>query len=249
VLPPPEHFVVCVHDAWPAHARELATIFDALRPRIGRTFAVAAVPLPMEEPWSAHAPAARELAAQIRDGADELLLHGLTHRRPPSRSPLSWIIGRNDEFARLAPAETASRLRRGLQLLGDAIGLPVRGVLPPAWRAGNIPAALDDVGLDFIVGMTCVRTTTRGGGRMVPLATRSWDAGPIAPLGHLLDLWGTALSCRPTAVPSIALHPADVTRNFLPRALSCIDRLLAAGRRPTTFRQLLAPAPAPPAAP
>jgi len=241
---PRDQFVVCVHDVWPAHEREIAAIFDALRPRLGRAVSVAAVPLPAGKPWVNACP----LASLVRESSDEVLLHGLTHQRPRSMSPLSTLIGRHDEFARLHLGETMARLRQGRELLADLIGTPVHGVLPPAWRAGRIPAALDDVGLEFVVGMTCVRVARSRGGRTVPLATRSWDAGPIGPLGHLLDLWGATLAWRKTAaVPSIALHPADVRRNFLPRAMACIDRLLAVGRRPTTFRQLLVASSARPA--
>ena len=231
-----DHFVVCVHDVWPAHEREIVSILDALKPRIGRTVSVATVPLPLGKGW----PSTSQLVSLVRENVDEVLLHGLTHHRLRSISPLSTIIGRHDEFARLSFAETTARLRQGLALLTDSIGTSVHGVLPPAWRAGTIQAALDDVGLEFIVGMTGVRAAKSFGGRTVPLATRSWDAGPIRPLGHLLDLWGTTLAWRKTAVPSIALHPADVRRNYLSRALACLDRLLAEGRRPTTFRQLLA---------
>jgi hypothetical protein len=241
---PPDHFVVCVHDVWPVHEREIAAIFEALRPRVGRAVSVAVVPLPLGKPWPRHC----GLPALVLNGADEVLLHGLTHQRPRSMSLLSAIIGRHDEFARLHLGETMARLRQGRELLADLIGTPVHGVLPPAWRAGRITAALDDVGLEFVVGMTSVRVSRRRGGRTVPLATRSWDAGPIGPLGHLLDLWGATLAWRKTAaVPSIALHPADVRRSFLPRAMACIDRLLADGRRPTTFRQLLVASSAPPA--
>jgi hypothetical protein len=236
---PAAHLVVCVHDAWPSRVREIATIMDELRPRVGRAISVGAVPRPMGRPWSDDPLAARELCMMVREGAAEVLLHGLTHHRPASLSPLSILIGRHDEFARLSRAETTSRLRDGAAMLREAFDLPVRGVLPPAWRAGNIPAALRDAGLEFVVGMRGART---GAGRGdVRLATWSWDAGPIAPLGHLLDVWGNLLSCRTTSVPCIALHPADVTRpRFLRRALLIIDRLLAAGRRPATFNQLLA---------
>jgi hypothetical protein len=250
VSDPAAHFVVSVHDAWPAHVREIATILKELRPRVGRAISLAATPMPMGRPWSDDPPAARELCAMVHDGVAEVLLHGLTHHRPASLSPLSILIGRHDEFATLPLEEAITRLRDGAARLRDALDLPIRGVLPPAWRAGNIPAALRDAGLEFVVGMCGVRSGPTGGDQRITLATWSWDAGKVAPLGHLLDLWGNFLSCRTTSVPCIALHPADVTRPyFRRRALSIIDRLLAAGRRPATFEQLLAarsPPPPPP---
>jgi predicted deacetylase len=240
-----DSFIVCVHDAWPAHARQIADIFEVLKPRVGRAVSVAVVPLPAGRPWAQFPADAASLVEQIHDRSDEILLHGLTHRRPASASPASWIIGGNDEFAALPRDQALRRLRQGAALLRDLFGVPVRGVLPPAWRAGTIPAALGDAGLRFIVGMASVRTASPiSGGRGVRLATWSWDAGPVATPGAFLDAWGSVLSwCNRTAVPCVALHPADVTRRLLPRALRRIDHLIALGRRPTSFERLLDLAP------
>jgi hypothetical protein len=226
-------FVVCIHDAWPANAGEISRVLDAVRPLVGGVVSVAATPLPRGEAWPDDARAA-DLVRLLRERAAEVLLHGLTHARPPSLSPFSYLIGNNDEFAQLSPDETVDRLRQGRQLLG-AVRPEVRGVLPPAWRAGNIPAALADAGLDFVVGMSRVRGA---GGRHVPLATWSWDPGPVAPLAYVLELWGTVLSCRRSAVPCVAIHPADVRRGLLRRVTDRIERLLRHGMRPTTFGEL-----------
>ena len=225
-------FVVSVHDAWPANAPELSQILDAVRPLVGEVVSVAATPLPLGRPWPEDS--GKALVRVLRERVAEVLLHGLTHARPASLSPFSHLVGRNDEFARLPHDETVACLRRGRRML-DRVGIDVRGVLPPAWRAGNIAAALRGAGLDFVVGMSCVRGP---GGPSVPLATWSWDPGPVAPLANLLELWGTVLGCRRSAVPCVAIHPADVRRRFLPRATKRIEGLLRAGLRPATFLEL-----------
>ena len=226
-------FVVCIHDAWPANAPVISQVLDAVRPLVGHVVSVAATPLPRGEAWPDNAQTV-ELVRLLRDRTAEVLLHGLTHARPPSLSPFSCLIGRNDEFARVSRDETLDRLRRGRQML-DRLGREVRGVLPPAWRAGNIPAALADAGFDFVVGMSRVRGAD---GRHVPLATWSWDPGPVAPLASLLELWGTVLSCRTSAAPCVVIHPADVRRGFLRRATERIGLLLRRGMTPTTFGEL-----------
>ncbi len=226
-------FVVCIHDAWPANGPEVSQILDAVRLLVGEVVSVAATPLPLGRPWPEDEGTAR-LVRLLRERVAEVLLHGLTHARPVSLSPLSCLIGRNDEFARVPHDETVARLRRGRMMLAG-IGRDVRGVLPPAWRAGKIPAALGDAGLDFVVGMSSVRGA---GGRNVPLATWSWDPGPAAPLANLLELWGTVLTCRRSAVPCVAIHPADLRRRLLPRATKRIERLLRAGLRPATYGEL-----------
>jgi peptidoglycan/xylan/chitin deacetylase (PgdA/CDA1 family) len=230
-----ERFVVCVHDAWPANVVEIEIILDALRPLVGKTISLAATPLPFDQPWPKEE--SGQLIRLMRECSAEVLLHGLTHRRAWSLDPLSALIGRHDEFAALDPHKALERLRQGRLLLRRHTDLPVRGLLPPAWRAGRIPGILGAAGLDFIVGMRAVRGMN---GAMVPLATWSWDAGPSASLGYVLEHWGAILSWRKAAVPCVALHPADVRRNFLWRAMRLLRGLRATGRRPTTFGQLLA---------
>ncbi|MFT5686552.1 MAG: hypothetical protein ACI8RZ_007508 [Myxococcota bacterium] len=88
--------------------------------------------------------------------------------------------------------------------------------------------------MDFVVHLD--RLTHRTGSRR--LATFSWDVGPIRAVSRLGEGLGGLLALRPDSVPCVALHPADVTRGLLPRALRRIDAL-AATHTPARFEALL----------
>jgi hypothetical protein len=67
----------------------------------------------------------------------------------------------------------------------------------------------------------------------IPLATWSWDCGRIGWLGHVAETYGSLrFRWQPQVLPTIAIHPADVSRGFLPRAVLICQRLLNEGRRP-----------------
>ena len=80
-------------------------ILEALRPLVGNAVSVAVVPKPGGIAWPTGAPA-DALRRALDQSADEILLHGLTHRRGWSLDPLSWMIGRSDELAGLSPAKS-----------------------------------------------------------------------------------------------------------------------------------------------
>ncbi len=216
------HFNVCVHDVHPRFSAELRTIFAALRQRLGAAWSAGVVPLPDGRPWSD-----RSLLAALSES--EVLLHGCTHRRR-RRSPIAWWLGGADELVGLTASQAAARIAQGAAALADLTGAPPRGFLPPAWRMGR---ASHPAGLDFVVRID--RLTHPGGSRR--LATFSWDVGP-RPASALGEGLGGLLSLRAGAIPCVALHPADVSRGLLPRALRRIDALSAAGT-PTRFKALL----------
>lgn len=227
--------VVCIHDVCPDTWNAVSQIIAMLHDDLGDMISLAAIPQPDGKPWLM-GKETRSLIARLTK-SPEVLLHGLTHRRRGSWSPMSQLIGRNDEFARLSSQEAAGRLLEGSAILMRMLRRPIDGVLPPAWCAGRIRHVYRQVGLRFIVGMSGVQDANR----RLPLATWSWDAGPVRPLGHLLDLWGNVLSWRTSATPCLAIHPTDLRRRFLPRAMRILKRLIRAGYEPTTFGRLIAP--------
>jgi peptidoglycan/xylan/chitin deacetylase (PgdA/CDA1 family) len=228
-------FVVCVHDVHPGTYPEILPVLDALEPLVGAVVSAAVVPKPGGVAWPMGA-AADALRRMLHQSASEVLLHGLTHRRAWSLDPLSWLIGRCDELAGLSRVRVLDRAREGLETMQTAIGREVRGAVPPGWRSGYLGELLGELGLSFLVGIHALVTAS---GKRQALATWSWDAGPIAPAGWLLECAG-ALLAREAATPVVVLHPADVRRRFLPRAIRRIRLLLDEGGVPVTFAHLAA---------
>ncbi len=233
-------FVVCVHDVHPGTLPEILPVFDALRPLVGSVVSAAVVAKPRGMAWPTGLPA-DALRRALHQSTGEVLLHGLTHRRRWSLDPLSWLIGRSDELIGLSREQVLDRAREGLEIIHAEIGREVRGAIPPGWRSGCLGEVLGSLGLSFMIGM---RAMVMASGQRRSLATLSWDAGPVTPAGWLLEWAGSAMG-RGAATPVVVLHPVDVNRGFLPRALRRIRVLLDEGRVPVTFEQLASSADGP----
>ena len=81
-------FVVCIHDATPAYARETRAILRDLAPILGRRMAFGVVPDWYGEwPLLAHPGYCR----LVRESCEELLLHGYFHQRLRGRGPATLI--------------------------------------------------------------------------------------------------------------------------------------------------------------
>lgn len=220
-------YLVIVHDVAPPFVESLRTITRALDPLVGRQVAGAVVPC-----WHgwAHIDADATFRAYIQATFGEVLLHGFTHRAPTPRGAVAALTDGADEFGGLTAAAAGDRLRCGYTVLNAHIGLPIRGFVPPAWRPGPVtPALLMACGLEYALGLWRFRDTRQGG---LPLAVSSWDCGRIAALGLAGEALGILRrAITPAALPCIVLHPCDVARGYLPRALRQIQRLRAAGYR------------------
>jgi predicted deacetylase len=236
-------FHVSIHDVAPIHRGALDRLLTALRPRVGSCLSVAVVPAWRGAPLEA----ARDRGWAADLGADELLVHGLTHavgpgrRLRPEARALAWLTGGANELDALSRGEAAAALERARDRVAEVFERAPAGLVPPAWRLGSLAAA--DVwraGLALLVGLSRVIAVD---GRARALATSSWDVGPtaLAPLGEAV---GAVLSIatRGAAVPCAVLHPRDVERGLAGRALARIDAWLAAGRRPATLTALIAEA-------
>ncbi|HUR47677.1 MAG TPA: DUF2334 domain-containing protein [Candidatus Saccharimonadales bacterium] len=215
-------FIVSVHDVEPRFLKEIMTIVEALRERVGTTMCAAVVAEPMAQPGSTR------FGSWVKEHFEEIALHGYSHRSSLRWHPISILTGGANEFSGLPKAEALERLGRGQKALTCAMGSPARVFVPPAWCAGAVAvkgAARE--GLSTIVTLRLLLTEE---GR-IPLATYSWDCGRPGLLGYAGEWLGGLLA----GIPCITFHPADVRRGFLERGLSMVDRRLNEGRSPITF--------------
>jgi hypothetical protein len=226
--PPHRTFLVVVHDVAPPFFDALRTITRELCSVIDGAIAGAVVPH-----WHGAARLRRpsRFVDYVRSSFDEVLLHGYTHYAPRSSSIVGLLTAGADEFGALTPVEAASRLRRGHALLVERLGLPVRGFVAPAWQPGPVSSSLlRDCGLDYRLGFWGLWPSY---GVALPLAVWSWDCGRIAAAGLAGEALGhVRLSLRPDVTPCVVLHPRDVARGYLARALRLIERFLGSGWRP-----------------
>jgi peptidoglycan/xylan/chitin deacetylase (PgdA/CDA1 family) len=223
-------FLVFVHDVAVAQRAELDQLWSALRPRVGAQLHVACIGAAAQQ----HPTQTIELVSSWSREV-EIVAHGQLHQRPPSLDPFSWVTGRSDEFAALPATIAEGRVRQSRELLEALFRRPVRGFVPPAFRFGTLTlAALLRAGYTYAAGLAWLR---HRGGR-VPLGTYAWDAGHLSVLFPGLEAMGHVLAARPGALPCVVLHPADVRRGLVPRALLRIDALLERGLRPVRLGDL-----------
>lgn len=227
-------FLVVVHDVTPFFATEIERVLDALVPLVGTRLSAAVVPC-----W--HGGTSEDshhgFWQTVSDSFQEVLLHGDHHLNEKSATWLSLLTGSADEFSRLTEVECDARIASGLEQMACLIQNRPVGFLPPAWQRGRVtPAVLLRHGLRFVLGMHGLEFVGHG---IIPLTTWSWDWGRIGWLGHVAETYGSLRSrWQPWALPTIAIHPADVSRGFLPRAVLICQRLLEEGRRPVLAVEL-----------
>ena len=227
-------FLVCVHDATPAHAHETRVIIRDLAPLVGRRLSFAVVPDWLGAwPLSAHPGYCRLL----KESAEELLLHGYLHRRRRGRGPVSWLAEDSDEMNGLDAGETRATLARAQGAFTDAFGKPARGFLAPAWQRGRvIPGEGSAPGVEHVLGFFSLDSAT---GRKVPLATSTWDCGRWGCAGHLGHGIGWVTRWLGRGVPTLAIHPRDLERGYWPAIVNLVRDLLDSGHEPRTATGLL----------
>jgi peptidoglycan/xylan/chitin deacetylase (PgdA/CDA1 family) len=231
-------FLVSVHDATPAYARETRLIIEGLTPLVGSRFSFGVVP-----DWYGDWPLAAHLGyCRMVDGAaDEILLHGYHHRRQRGQGPTSWLTGGTDEMNGLDAEETRATLQRGQQVFREVFGRPARGFLPPAWQKGHVRPAAPGAVIqnrwepDHVLGFFSLDSADS----TLPLATWTWDVSRWGWLGHVGHGVGSVLQKAGAGVPSLAIHPRDLLRGFWPKILRLIQDLLHEGYEPTTCAGLL----------
>ena len=227
-------FVVCIHDATPAYARETRVMIRDLAPLVGRRLSLGVVPN-WHRQW--HLTAHPDYCRLLRDSAEELLLHGYFHQRQRGWGPITWLAEGSDEMNGMDLEEARAILERGQRVLTEVFGTPARGFLAPAWQPGHVRALGGCmVGLEHVLGFFSLESRT---GRTVPLATWSWDCGRWGWLGHLGHGLGRVSQSLDRGVPSLAIHPRDLMRGFWPMILRLTKDLLGAGYEPVTTAGLL----------
>ena len=227
-------FLVCIHDATPAFARETRLMIGDLSPLVGRRFSFGVVPN-----WHGEWPLAShpDYCRLLQESSEELLLHGYFHQRQRGWGPITWLAEGCDEMNGLDSEATRRTLERGQEVLTEVFGEPVRGFLAPCWQAGQVGRGNGNVlGLKHILGFFSLESWT---GQRVPLATSTWDGGRWGGLGHLGHGIGWLLQSLGYGVPALAIHPRDMERGFWPKILQLIQALLEAGYAPSTAAGLL----------
>jgi hypothetical protein len=227
-------FLVCIHDAAPAHARETALMIRDLAPLVGRRLSFGVVP-----DWHGAWPLAAhpDFCAMLRDVSGELLLHGYFHRRQRGRGPASWLAERSDEMNGLDRDDTRRTIERGQRVFTEVFGRPARGFIAPAWQRRHVrPDDGNARGPEYILGFFSLESAA---GERLPLATWTWDCGRWGWLGHVGHGVGALLQSQDRRIPVLAIHPRDLARGFWPRILRLTGTLLDNRYEPTTPAALL----------
>ncbi len=227
-------FLVCIHDATPAYARETRVMIRDLAPLLGRRLSFGVVPnWHGEWPLAAHP----DYCRLVQEGSEELLLHGYFHQRQRGWGPTTLFAEGCDEMNGLDPEETRRTLERGQRVFTEVFGEPARGFLAPAWQLGHVRLGNGNaLGLEHVLGFFSLEARA---GRSVPLATWSWDCGRWGWLGHLGHGIGWLLQSLDRGVPTLAIHPRDLGRGFWPKILRLTQELLETGYEPSTLAGLL----------
>ena len=227
-------FLVCIHDATPAYARETRIMIRDLAPFLGRRLSFGVVP-DWHGEWSLAAHP--DYCGLVKESSEELLLHGYFHQRQRGWGPTTLLSKGSDEMNGLDLEETRRTIARGQIAFTGVFGEPARGFLAPAWQLGHVRAADGNVpGLQHVLGFLSLESRA---GRRVPLATWTWDCGRWSSLGHVGHGIGRLLGLPGGRVPALAIHPRDLERGFWPRILRVTQELLERGYEPTTPARLL----------
>ena len=227
-------FLVCIHDATPAYARETRVMIRDLAPLVGRRLSLGVVPN-WHRRW--HLTAHPDCCRLLRESAEELLLHGYFHQRQRGWGPITWLAERSDEMNGLDAQGTRRTIERGQEVFTAVFGEPAHGFLAPGWQPGHMRAlGGSPAGLDHVLGFFSLEARTGG---KVRLATWSWDCGRWGWLGYIGHGIGRLAQSFDRGVPVLAIHPRDLQRGVWPRILRLAGELLERGYEPSTSAGLL----------
>lgn len=233
--------LAAVHDVAPATAQEVIRLRRLLHDCNVRQIALLVVP-----DWHGRQPLEDhpELVARLQRLAaagDEILLHGLTHREDPPRRPGSPLLraqaalrtAGEGEFLRLDRAEAARRIDEGWQRL-QALGLPPRGFVAPAWLySAGTRAALRDRQL---LHEDALHLFFPDGRRIVSPVLGLAARTPARLAVSALYCEALSLILKRSALVRVALHPVDASHPAALRVLERTLRRLGRTHRATSYR-------------
>jgi predicted deacetylase len=135
--------LVSIHDVSPRFETQVDLLYHRLEAAIGTPrLAMLVVPDFWNEAPLSRSPYRQKLRAWSDRGV-EIFLHGWSHRdnntHPgiPNRLKARFLSAREAEFLDLAPDEASARLRKGRDIVEDAIGRRVTGFVAPCWLYGE----------------------------------------------------------------------------------------------------------------
>lgn len=229
-------FALVVHDVTPVFRRQLNLILGAVNPLVGDRVSAAVVPCWRGNPLG-EAAGDVDFLEFVSKGFGEILQHGYTHHHD-GHGLISYLSGRSNELRGLTEHDTRARLAKGRERLRRLMRTSIAGFVAPAWQMGRAsPDLLRDLGFRYSLGFSSGLVF---GGPTTPLATWSWDWGILPGSGWFGAWLGTcALAIRPRSLPCVVIHPLDVDRGWLPRALRLVEQLRSEGRSPVLFSEIL----------
>ena len=244
---PDKRLIVSIHDVSPAFAEPIEQLAETIGAILGGPrFAMLVVP----DHWGTarldHAPA---FARRLRGWADagvEMFLHGWFHRDTTDHQGTAaamkarYMTAGEGEFLGLSADEAEGRMRRGRDMVEQAIGAPVAGFVAPAWLYGaGAKAALKTCGFALAEDHFRVWQPTSGAvvakGPVVTWASRS----PMRTASSLAV--AAAARSLPDWLPTlrVAVHPGDVTKESLMTSIDKTIRSLSARRTVARYADLL----------
>lgn len=239
--------VVSIHDVSPMFADPVERLADRIGGILGGPrFAMLVVP----DHWGAapldRAPAfARRLRAWA-DAGVEMFLHGWVHRDTSDHRTAAaglkarYMTAGEGEFLGLSADEAEHRMRRGRDMVEDAIGRPVAGFIAPAWLYG--PGAITALkSCNFALAEDHFRVWRPATGEVVargPVVT--WASRSAARTASSLAV-AAAARTLPDWLPTlrVAVHPGDVTKESLMTSIDRTIRSLSARRTVARYADLL----------
>ena len=239
--------LLSIHDVSPRFSAPVETLAGILAEEVGAgRFAMLVVP----DFWN-EAPllADRAFVARLRSWAAlgvEMFVHGWCHRdESRHRGAIARVKARHmtageGEFLGLSREEAVARMRRGRDVVEQAIGGPVAGFIAPAWLYG--PGAIEaagalgfDLAEDHMKVWSPARSRVLARGPVVTWASRT-------PMRAASSIAFAALARRtlgPMATVRIALHPGDVSDPRLIESARRTIRRLGRGRAIARYRDLI----------
>jgi hypothetical protein len=245
---PARRLVVSFHDLHPGSRDVCARFLEQLAGRGVTRASLLVVPRwHGAAAFTGDAAFTRWLKDRAAEGHD-ICLHGWFHRAGPApgnawqRLVSTRYTAGEGEFYRIDRETARERIRDGIAMLAGEAGLPVFGFTPPAWLLSDAGrTALVEAGLSYSTTLGRVDLLRRGASVPAPTIVYSCRSAWRRLVSRLwVRLWATVNADAP--VLRIAAHPIDFTHAKIEASLlHRIDRALASGRTPATYRDMLPP--------